>query len=134
MCVYVTEWTRPACAEATVVAPCVLTRVEGMHRRGSHEEAKLTTVPTLAVHARREVLVCAGAVHSPALLLRSGVGPAAHLAEHGIAVVADRPGVGANLRDHLYVCHCFTATDGAAVTDPPSLFRVVPAALEVSIL
>ena len=48
----------------------------------------------------REVIVSAGAIHSPALLMRSGVGPAAHLREYGIGVVADVPGVGQNLMEH----------------------------------
>ena len=46
------------------------------------------------------VVLCAGAVHTPAIMLRSGVGPASHLKEHGIAIVADRTGVGANLQNH----------------------------------
>ncbi|UPJ48392.1 GMC family oxidoreductase N-terminal domain-containing protein [Bradyrhizobium sp. 200] len=46
------------------------------------------------------VFVCAGALHSPALLLRSGLGPAAELAEAGIEVVADRPGIGRHLLNH----------------------------------
>ena len=46
------------------------------------------------------VIVCAGAYGSPALLMRSGIGPAGHLRELGIPVVADLPGVGANLADH----------------------------------
>ncbi|WP_449254657.1 GMC family oxidoreductase [Bosea sp. (in: a-proteobacteria)] len=50
-----------------------------------------------------EIIVCAGAIHSPALLMRSGVGPADHLAELGIPIVADRPGVGLNLQDHPLV-------------------------------
>jgi choline dehydrogenase len=50
--------------------------------------------------ARREVLVCAGAMGSPALLMRSGVGPAAELAGRGIAVVRDAPGVGRDLQEH----------------------------------
>ena len=50
---------------------------------------------------RREVILAASAINSPKLLMLSGIGPAAHLAEHGIDVVADRPGVGANLQDHL---------------------------------
>ena len=53
--------------------------------------------------AAREIIVAAGAIHSPSLLMRSGIGPAEHLREHGIAVVADRPGVGANLQDHPLV-------------------------------
>jgi choline dehydrogenase-like flavoprotein len=50
--------------------------------------------------AAREVVVSGGAVHSPALLLRSGVGPAEDLRKLGIAVVADRPGVGRNYQNH----------------------------------
>ena len=51
----------------------------------------------------RQVVVAAGALHSPALLLRSGIGPADHLSALGVPVVADRPGVGANLQDHPMV-------------------------------
>jgi choline dehydrogenase len=50
--------------------------------------------------ARREIIVCGGAINSPQLLMLSGVGPAAHLVQHGIAVVHDLPGVGRNLQDH----------------------------------
>ncbi|EDM70447.1 choline dehydrogenase [Roseobacter sp. AzwK-3b] len=53
------------------------------------------------VRARAEVILAASSINSPKLLMLSGVGPGAHLAEHGIALVADRPGVGANLQDHL---------------------------------
>ncbi|MFD1558176.1 choline dehydrogenase [Paraburkholderia silviterrae] len=52
-------------------------------------------------YARREVLVCAGAIASPQLLQRSGVGPGAWLRELDIPVVLDLPGVGQNLQDHL---------------------------------
>lgn len=51
--------------------------------------------------ARREIILAAGAINSPQLLLLSGIGPAAQLQALGIPVVADRPGVGANLQDHL---------------------------------
>ena len=54
-------------------------------------------------HAAREVILAAGAVNSPQLLLLSGVGPAEALGNHGIPVVADVPGVGRNLQDHLAV-------------------------------
>jgi choline dehydrogenase len=53
------------------------------------------------VRARREVIVAASSINSPKFLMLSGIGPAAHLAEHGIEVIADRPGVGQNLQDHL---------------------------------
>ena len=51
--------------------------------------------------ARREVILCGGPINSPQLLKLSGVGPAAELRALGIDVVADRPGVGENLQDHL---------------------------------
>lgn len=52
-------------------------------------------------HARREVLLCAGAIASPQILQRSGVGPAGLLKRLDIPLVHDLPGVGANLQDHL---------------------------------
>lgn len=57
--------------------------------------------------ADREVIVCAGAVNSPQLLMLSGIGPAAHLREHGIEVVLDLPGVGENLQEHPGVLPCY---------------------------
>ena len=53
------------------------------------------------LHARREVILCAGAIGSPQLLMLSGIGPAAHLGEHGIAVLRDAPDVGQHLQDHV---------------------------------
>lgn len=51
--------------------------------------------------ASREVILSGGPINSPQLLMLSGIGPAAELRRHGIDIVADRPGVGANLQDHL---------------------------------
>jgi choline dehydrogenase len=56
---------------------------------------------TRMARCRGEVILAAGSIGSTQILLLSGVGPAAHLQEHGIPVVLDRPGVGANLQDHL---------------------------------
>ena len=57
----------------------------------------------ITVNARREVLLCSGAIASPQVLQRSGVGPAALLRELDIPLVHDLPGVGQNLQDHLEV-------------------------------
>lgn len=64
------------------------------------------------VHARREVLLSAGALLSPQILMLSGIGPAAHLREVGVQPVHDLPGVGHNLHDHL---------DALLVADAPQL-------------
>lgn len=53
------------------------------------------------IMARREVIVSAGAFQSPQLLMLSGVGPGAHLKQHGVDVIVDAPEVGGNLQDHL---------------------------------
>ena len=55
------------------------------------------------VRATREVILSAGAIGSPQILQLSGLGPAALLREHGIEVLLDSPGVGANLQDHLQI-------------------------------
>ena len=63
----------------------------------------------------RETIVSAGALHSPALLLRAGIGPAEHLRSHGIEVVADLPGVGSNLLEHASVSVAAHLKPGARV-------------------
>ncbi len=54
----------------------------------------------LTLAARDGVVLCAGALNSPRLLMLSGIGPAEHLRDHGIAVAVDAPGVGQNLQEH----------------------------------
>ena len=61
------------------------------------------------IRARREVVLAASSINTPKLLMLSGIGPGAHLQEHGIEVLADRQGVGANLQDHLEVYVQFAA-------------------------
>ena len=64
---------------------------------------------TKQIKASREVLLCAGAFQSPQILMLSGIGPAAELQKHGIAVVHDLPGVGENLHDHIDVVQVVNA-------------------------
>ncbi|CAG4917298.1 GMC family oxidoreductase [Paraburkholderia saeva] len=61
------------------------------------------------VKAAREVLLSAGALQSPQILMLSGIGPASHLRQHGVAVVHDAPGVGKNLQDHIDIVHSYEA-------------------------
>lgn len=83
--------------------------VRGFARRVVIENGRATGVELdqggapFVIPAAREVIIAASSLNSPKLLMLSGIGPAAHLAEHGIALVADRPGVGANLQDHLEI-------------------------------
>ncbi|MGQ2997305.1 MAG: GMC family oxidoreductase [Variovorax sp.] len=57
----------------------------------------------VTAHATREVILSAGSIGSPQILQLSGIGPAELLRQHGIEVVVDAPGVGANLQDHLQI-------------------------------
>ena len=68
--------------------------------------------------ARAEVLLCAGTLQSPQLLMASGLGPQAHLREHGIDVAADLPGVGANLQDHACVPMAWRLKPGVPSLNP----------------
>jgi choline dehydrogenase len=83
--------------------------VRGLARRVVIEEGRARGVEILrggrveVIRAGREVVIAASSINSPKLLMLSGVGPAEHLRAHGIPVLVDRPGVGANLQDHLEV-------------------------------
>ncbi len=98
------------------------TLVNGLAKRiiienGRATGVELTESLTSRVTARDEVIVAASAINSPKLLMLSGIGPAQHLAAHGIPVAADRPGVGQNLQDHLEVYFQMAASQ------PITLFR-----------
>jgi 4-pyridoxate dehydrogenase len=88
----------------------------------------------IVAEAGREVILCAGAFNTPPLLMRSGVGPAAHLSEMGIKPVVDLP-VGRNLQDHLAVLIFFARHNEStfrrdmrfAVPDIEFMFRGAPA-------
>jgi choline dehydrogenase len=69
------------------------------------------------IAAEREVVLAASSINTPKLLMLSGVGPAGHLREMGVEVLADRAGVGANLQDHLEIYMQFAAKE------PVTLFK-----------
>jgi len=94
------------------------TRSVGVHSTGG------------AVRARRSVVLCAGALRTPHLLLLSGIGPRDELARHGIPVAADLPGVGANLHDHPVVPMPWPIIDapslrGAYYEDPGLTYQMI---------
>jgi choline dehydrogenase-like flavoprotein len=80
--------------------------------------------------ARAEVILAAGAIGSPHLLQLSGVGPGALLRQHGIEVVKDAPGVGANLQDHLQIRAVFKVSGGTLNSRAASLFGKAMIGLE----
>ena len=67
----------------------------------------------------RRIVLASGAIGTPALLMRSGIGPEAHLREFGIDAIADMPGVGANLDDHPMLGVTFLAKDGLLNAEDP---------------
>jgi choline dehydrogenase len=100
-----------------------VTLVRGLARRVVLQDGRATGIELTrkgrieTITATREVILSASSINSPKLLMLSGIGPAAHLRDHGIEVVADRAGVGQNLQDHLelYIQQ--------AATRPVSLFK-----------
>ena len=76
---------------------------EGNRAKGVRYHRGTQGSPTADVHARREVILCAGALNTPKLLQLSGIGPAEVLGDLGIEMRADLRGVGNNLRDHYGV-------------------------------
>ena len=95
-------YLRPAAGRPglTVETGALATRILLDGRRATGVEYRQGGAVRTA-RARREVVLSAGPINAPQLLMLSGIGPAARLAEHGIAVALDLPGVGRNLQDHL---------------------------------
>jgi choline dehydrogenase len=118
---YLTDEVR-ARSNLRVITEALVTRVDFAGTRASG----VTYEQGGAEHtldAEREVILCAGAINTPQLLMLSGVGPAAQLGEHGIAVVADVPGVGENLHDHPtapVIAIAPTGVGGSYLEDPTS--------------
>ena len=95
----------------TVMTSAHTTRILMEGRRAVGVEARVKGA-LMQLRASREVLLCAGALQSPQLLMLSGIGPGAQLQQHGVNVVHDLVGVGTNLHDHV---------DVVQVVDAPQL-------------
>jgi choline dehydrogenase len=101
----------------TVVVAALSTRILIEGRKAVGLEYALGR-RTAQVRAESQVILCGGAVNSPQLLMLSGIGPAVELRRQGISVVADLPGVGQNLQDHLEIYVQY------ACTKPITLYKV----------
>jgi len=117
------RWSAASAYLKPALATGNCTLVRALAQRVVMDQGRATGVEVLrngtrqVISAQREVVLAASSLNSPKLLMLSGIGPAAHLAQHGIDVVADRPGVGQNLQDHLelYI--------QMAASQPVSLFK-----------
>jgi choline dehydrogenase-like flavoprotein len=100
----------------TVVANALAARILFSGRRAIGVEYRHGGATHIA-HANAEVIVSGGAFNSPQLLQLSGLGPAKILRELGIDVVADMPGVGADLQDHLQIRMLYRCTEPITMND-----------------
>jgi choline dehydrogenase len=120
-------WLRPAMGRQnlTVLTGAHALRVDLQQQRAVAVAVGHNGTESL-VRARREVILSAGAINTPQLLMLSGIGPADHLAGHGIDVAVDNPNVGAHLQDHpFYLLNWETTARGtlAEAEHPLQLLR-----------
>jgi choline dehydrogenase len=101
----------------TIRGEALVERVLFEGRRAIGVQVSIAGGPAAPIHARTVVL-CAGAIHSPTILMRSGVGPAASLAGLGIPVLHDAPAVGRNLMDHPILRATLSLKAPYRATDP----------------
>ena len=93
----------------TIATDALATKILFEHGRACGVRYRVGQQPAQEARAEREVVLAAGAVNSPQLLMLSGIGPADHLRTVGVNVIADLPGVGENLQDHPCVPLCWVA-------------------------
>ncbi|WP_448955863.1 GMC family oxidoreductase [Labrys neptuniae] len=95
-------------ANLTILADAEVLRIVFTGRRAGGVEVREASGNVTLIAAKHEVVLCAGAIHTPALLMKSGVGPAQALRDLGVAPIHDAPGVGRNLLEHPssgVICH-----------------------------
>lgn len=100
-------------------------RASGLQAMAHGEKVTLT--------ARREIIVCAGAIASPQLLMVSGLGPADELKRHGVRVRENLPGVGRNLQDHLQARPVFKCTLPTINTEINNIFKQAAIAVRYAV-
>jgi choline dehydrogenase len=112
-------YLEPAMAKSNlrVITGATVTRIVFERKRAVGVTLRRDDGTALRVDARRRVVLCAGAIGSPQLLLASGIGPARDLCELGIPRVADSPGVGANLQDHFVTRFTFATKPAGTLNE-----------------
>ena len=135
-CSTATGYLRPAerRANLTVLTGALALKIlfEGNKANGIQYEHNLKKT---VAKAHREVILCGGAINTPQLLQLSGVGPAALLREHGVAVLLDQPHVGEHLQDHFQARIVLKCTRPITVNDDmQSLWRMAMVGLRYAFL
>ena len=113
--------TRP---NLTIISHASVDRVQFEQQRAVSVEA-IVKGDRITITAHTEILLAAGALNSPQILLRSGVGPSAEIVTHGIQVVHELAGVGKNLQDHIGVVSQFASTRPVTLARSASLLSTL---------
>ncbi|WP_306147151.1 MULTISPECIES: GMC family oxidoreductase [unclassified Roseibium] len=116
-----------------IVTRAATTRILFEGRRATGVVYRDTEGREHTVKARAEVILSAGAIGSPQLMMVSGIGEAQHLKEHGIDIVADLPGVGKNLQDHLQARLVFKCNEPTLNDEVRSLLNQARIALKYAL-
>jgi choline dehydrogenase len=97
----------------TIRTGCLVERILFENKQATGVEV-LSNGERQTMVAAREVILSAGSLNSPQVLMLSGIGPGAELQRHGIKTVCDLPGVGENLQDHFYVHTAWRSTESSS--------------------
>lgn len=106
----------------TIVTHAQVEKVEVTDKRATGVSYRDKGGTLHTVTAREEIILSGGSINSPQLLMLSGIGEAAQLAEHGIEVIADLPGVGKNMQDHLQARLVYKCNEPTLNDEVSSLF------------
>ena len=130
-CSTATGYLKPARGRANLAVrtDCLVTRIRFAGRRAVGVDFQERGRSAQA-QANREIILAAGAIGSPKLLMLSGIGPADHLRDHGVEIVADLPSVGDNLQDHLDVDTVYAVEPGHGLDKYRALHRMLWAGLQ----
>jgi choline dehydrogenase len=112
-----------------VVSHAAVDRVIFDNRRAVSVEA-IVKKQRVSFAARKDIILCAGALNSPQILMRSGVGPASQITPHGLALVHELPGVGQNLQDHIGVVSQFACTQPVTLARSATPMRTLWAGMK----